>query len=40
MRTADLALLLRKIAVGMVITVAPLLILVGGLWLARTILTR
>jgi hypothetical protein len=40
MGRADLALLLRKIVVGVVITVAPLLILVGGLWLVRTILTR
>jgi hypothetical protein len=40
MRIADLTLLLRKIAVGVVITAAPLLILVGGLWLARAILTR
>jgi hypothetical protein len=40
MLTADLILLLKKIAVGIVITIVPLGILAGGLWLTRTLLDR
>lgn len=38
MRIADFLLLIRKIAVGVAITVAPLLILAGGLWATRRLL--
>jgi hypothetical protein len=38
MRLAELILLLKKIAVGVVVAAIPLLILVGGLWLTRTLL--
>jgi hypothetical protein len=40
MRIADLSLLLKKIAVGIVVTVVPLGILAGGLWLIRNVLDR
>jgi len=40
MRTSDLTLLLQKIAVGLLVTIVPLLILGGGIWLTRTLLDR
>ena len=40
MRLTDLSLLLKKIVVGVVIAAVPLLILVGGLWLTRTLLDK
>jgi hypothetical protein len=40
MLTADLSLLLKKIAVGILVTTVPLGILAGGLWLTRTLLDR
>jgi hypothetical protein len=40
MRIADLSLLFKKIAVGFVVTLVPLLILAGGLWVTRELLTR
>jgi len=39
MRIADLTLLFRKIAVGVVVTLVPLLILAGALWVTRKLLT-
>jgi len=36
----DVSLLLKKIVVGVVVAVIPLLILVGGLWLTRALLDR
>jgi hypothetical protein len=38
MQLADISLLVKKIAVGVVIASIPLLILVGGLWLTRVLL--
>ena len=35
MRIADLILLARKIAVGIVITVVPLVIVAGSLWITQ-----
>lgn len=40
MRIADFAVLLKKIALGAVITVIPLIILAGGLWLTKRILAH
>lgn len=40
MQLADVNLLLKKIAVGVAIAAIPLLILIGGLWLTRTVLER
>jgi hypothetical protein len=40
MRLNDLTLLLKKIAVGVAVTLVPLLILTGGIWLTRTLLDR
>jgi hypothetical protein len=38
MQFSDFALLIRKIAVGVVITVVPLLILAGGMWATKRFL--
>jgi hypothetical protein len=35
MQFSDFTLLIRKIAVGVVITVVPLLILAGGMWATK-----
>jgi hypothetical protein len=40
MRIADFTLLAKKIAVGFAVTLAPLLILVGGLWATRRLLVH
>jgi hypothetical protein len=40
MLMADLSLLLRKIAVGVAVTLVPLLILAGGLWITRQLLAH
>jgi len=40
MQLADANLLLKKIAVGVVIAAIPLLIIIGGLTLARAVLER
>jgi hypothetical protein len=40
MRIVDFAVLLKKIALGAVITLVPLIILTGGLWLTRRILAH
>jgi hypothetical protein len=40
MLMADLSLLLRKIAVGAAVTLVPLLILAGGLWITRQLLAH
>jgi hypothetical protein len=40
MRIADFSLVLRKIAVGVALTLVPLLILAGGLWATRQILAH
>lgn len=40
MRVSDLILLIKKIAVGIVITIVPLGIVVGSLWLTQRIATR
>jgi len=40
MQISDLNLLLKKVAVGVVIAAIPLLILIGGLRLTRTVLER
>lgn len=37
---ADISLLLRKIVVGVVVAAVPLLIIIGSLWLTRTVLNR
>ncbi len=38
MQIADFSLLLRKIAVGTAVTLVPLLILAGGLWITQRLL--
>jgi len=38
MMIADLSLLLRKIAVGVAVTLVPLLLIAGGLWITRHLL--
>jgi hypothetical protein len=38
MQIADFSLLFRKIAVGAVVTLVPLLILAGGLWITQRLL--
>jgi hypothetical protein len=38
MHFSDFTLLIRKIAVGVVITVVPLLILAGGMWATKRFL--
>jgi hypothetical protein len=38
MQIADFSLLLRKIAVGVAVTVVPLAILAGGLWITQKLL--
>jgi hypothetical protein len=40
MHLDDLSLLLKKIAVGLVVTVVPLVILASGIWLTRALLDR
>ena len=40
MQISDVNLLLKKVAVGVVIAAIPLLILIGGLRLTRTVLDR
>jgi hypothetical protein len=40
MRIADLTLLMRKIAVGVAVTLVPLLILAGGLWVTQKVLAH
>lgn len=40
MRVSDLMLLAKKIAVGIVVTVVPLIILTGGLWLGQKIVNK
>jgi len=40
MRIADVSLLFRKIAVGALVTLVPLLILAGGLWITQRLLTH
>jgi hypothetical protein len=40
MRLNDVILLFQKIAVGLVVTAVPLMILGGGMWLTRTLLDR
>lgn len=40
MQIADVKLLLKKVAVGVVIAAIPLLILIGGLRLTRALLER
>ena len=40
MQPADLSLLFKKIALSVVVAAVPLLILIGGLWLTRTLLDR
>ena len=40
MRVSDLILLTKKIAVGIVITVVPLGVVVGSLWLTQRVATR
>jgi len=40
MRLNDFSLLLKKIAVGVIVTIVPLLILTGGIWLTRALLDR
>jgi len=40
MRIADFSLLAKKIAVGIAVTVIPLLILAGGLWVTRMLLAH
>jgi hypothetical protein len=40
MRASDLSLLARKIAVGIVITMVPLAIVAGSLWLTQHTLSR
>lgn len=38
--STDLALVAKKIIVGLAVAFIPLLIIGGGLWLARTLLTH
>jgi hypothetical protein len=40
MRTSDVSLLARKIVVGIVITIVPLGIVVGSLWLTERVATK
>jgi hypothetical protein len=40
MRASDISLLARKIALGIVITIVPLGIVVGSLWLTQQTATR
>jgi hypothetical protein len=40
MRVADFGLLMKKIAVGVALTLVPLLILAGGLWVTRELLAH
>jgi len=40
MRASDVSLLTRKIAVGIVITIVPLGIVTGSLWLTQRIATK
>jgi hypothetical protein len=40
MRTADFSLLAKKIAVGVALTLVPLLILAGGLWATTKLLAH
>ena len=40
MRTRDLVLMLGKIGVGVLVTLAPLLILTGGLWATQKLLSH
>jgi hypothetical protein len=40
MRLSDLVLLAKKISVGVVITIVPLGIVVGSLWLTQRVATR
>lgn len=40
MRIADLILLARKIAVGIIITAVPLAIVAGSLWVTQRAVTR
>jgi hypothetical protein len=37
---SDLSLLFKKIAVGVIVSFVPLMILAGGIWLTRTLLDR
>ena len=40
MQLRDLAIVLGKIGVGVVVTLVPLLILAGGLWATQRLLAR
>ncbi|CAG5067336.1 hypothetical protein DYBT9623_00056 [Dyadobacter sp. CECT 9623] len=39
MTQADIFLLVRKIAVGILLTIVPFLLIAGGIWLAYTLLS-
>lgn len=40
MTKSDWAVIVKKIAVGLALTMIPVTIIVGSLWLARTLLER
>jgi hypothetical protein len=40
MHLSDIALLTKKIGVGLAVAIIPLLILVGGIWATHTLLAR
>lgn len=40
MTTSDVTLLARKILVGIIVTLVPFLILFGGLWLTKNVLSK